>query len=135
MPVAQDWEYGPLSSLTVTSPPGVKDGASFTALTVMVNVWLADVSESSFAVPPLSCRLMVIVALPNAFAAGVKLSTPDEEIVGPEAKSEGLLFDVTLNVSVCPVSSGGPALIAVAHAALYEPESSLTVTFPPPVKD
>ena len=42
MPVAQAELCGPLSSFTVLSGPLVKLGSSFTALTVMVNVWSAD---------------------------------------------------------------------------------------------
>ncbi len=77
----------------------------------------------------------MIVALPNAFATGAKLNTPPAEIDGPLAKSDGLLFETTLNVSVWPDSSAGPALMPVAQFAEYEPESSSTVTSPPPVKD
>ena len=52
---------------TVWSAPLVKLGASFTAVTVIVNVCGALVSTPPFAVPPLSCSVTVIVAVPIAF--------------------------------------------------------------------
>ena len=52
--------------MTVWSGPFVNDGASSTTLTVIVNVWDAEVSAPPFAVPPLSLRLTVIVADPLA---------------------------------------------------------------------
>ena len=44
----------PASSSTVWSAPFVKDGASLTSVTVIVNVCGADVSTPPFAVPPSS---------------------------------------------------------------------------------
>ena len=61
----------PAFSSTVWSAPLVNDGASLTAVTVMVNVCGAEVSLPPFAVPPLSFATSVIVAVPFAFAAGV----------------------------------------------------------------
>src|ERR1700754_2452747 len=99
MPVAHTAEYAPLSSLTVTLPPGVNDGASLTALTVIVNDCGAAVSAPPFAVPPSSESVTVIVELPNALVLNVKLSTPVGEIDGPVAKRDGFELPVTLNVS------------------------------------
>src|SRR5437667_25447 len=82
MAVAHAAEYAPESSLTVTLPPPVNDGASLTAVTVMVKVCGVEVSAPPLAVPPLSERVTVTVAVPFALAAGVKLSTPDGEIEG-----------------------------------------------------
>src|SRR5687767_1954078 len=76
---------------------------------------------------------MVTVAVPFAFAAGVNVSTPLAETLGCALKSALLSLEVK-NVSVWPLSFG-PALMPVAHAAEYAPESSLTVTLPPLVKD
>ena len=49
----------------------VNDGASFTGLTVMLKVQGALVSTPPLAVPPLSCRPTVTVALLLALRAGV----------------------------------------------------------------
>src|SRR5688500_12794004 len=78
-------------------------GPSLTAVTVMVNVCAAEVSTPPFAVPPLSDRVTVTVAVPVALSAGVKESTPVEVIDGCTRKSELLLFD-TLNETVCEPS-------------------------------
>ena len=61
----------PALSFAETSGPFVNDGASFTGVTLMVNVCGADVSLPPFAMPPLSCAVTVTVALPKASAAGV----------------------------------------------------------------
>ena len=63
--------WAPASSSTVWSAPLVKLGASLTAVTVMVKVWVALVSTPPLAVPPLSWMLTVTVAEPLALAAGV----------------------------------------------------------------
>jgi hypothetical protein len=49
----------------------VKLGASFTEATTIWNVCVGLVSTPPLAVPPVSCARSVIVAEPNAFAAGV----------------------------------------------------------------
>ena len=59
------------SSSTVWSAPLVKDGASFTPVTVMVKVCVAEVSIPPLEVPPLSEMDTVTVAEPLALAAGV----------------------------------------------------------------
>ncbi len=64
-------DCAPAFSRTVLSPPLVNDGASFTAVTVIVIVWVALVSEPPLAVPPLSWSLTDTVARPLAFAARV----------------------------------------------------------------
>jgi hypothetical protein len=46
------------------------NGASSTALTVMVNVWTGLALTPPFAVPPLSASCTETVAVPAAFAAG-----------------------------------------------------------------
>src|SRR5205823_4918952 len=61
----------PASSSTVWSAPLVKLGASFTAVTVMVNVWAALVSTPLLAVPPSSWTCTVSVPEPLALAAVV----------------------------------------------------------------
>src|SRR5437867_4695821 len=107
MAVAHGAEYAPESSLTVTLPPPVNDGSSLTAVTVRVNVCGDEVSEPPFAVPPLSDSVTVTVALPNAFAAVVKVSTPLGESAGCTEKS-ALLSLLVLNETLCPLSSAGP---------------------------
>ena len=73
------------------------------------------------------------VALPKAFAAVVKVSTPFGATLGCAAKRALLSFE-TWKVTLWP-DSFGPAEIALAHPAEYAPESSLTATLPPPVND
>ena len=46
-------------------------GASFTGVTLILNVWVALVSEPPFTVVPLSWRLTPMVADPLAFGASV----------------------------------------------------------------
>src|SRR5712664_4686446 len=58
--------FAPESCGTVWSAPLVKLGASFTAVTLMVNVCAALVSTPPFAVPPSSCSCTVTVADPFA---------------------------------------------------------------------
>ena len=113
----------------------MKPGASFTPVTVMVKVCGAEVSAPPPVVPPLSDSVSVMVAVPAAFAAGVKVRVPIDETAGATLKSAGLVFPVTLNVTVCPASSGGPALIAVAQAAtVCAPASSKIDWLAPTVK-
>ena len=59
------------SSSTDWFAPLVKLGTSFTALTVIVNVWVALVSTPPLDVPPLSWIWTLTVVEPFAFAAGV----------------------------------------------------------------
>ena len=63
--------WAPEFSLTSSLAPLVNEGESFTAVTVMSNVWLPLVSEPALAVPPSSERLTVTVVVPLALAAGV----------------------------------------------------------------
>ena len=57
----------------------------------------------------------------------------DDRRAGAEQAAFVLL--VTMKVSVCPASSGGPALIAVAQpATVCSPASSITVWFGAAVK-
>ena len=84
-------------------------------LTLIVKICGAEVSLPPLAVPPLSFSTTVSVAVPLVCAAGVYVSTPVGATAGPAAKSPGLVLFVIWNVSVCPASLGGPALMAVAH--------------------
>ena len=104
----------PLSSATVTSGPLVNDGVSFTAFTVISKVWLGEVSSPPLAVPPLSDRLTVTVALPLALAAGVNVNCPVAPMLGWLA-NRPLLSLETLKLRVCDVS-GSPSLMLVAQA-------------------
>src|SRR5687767_6930809 len=71
-------------------------------------------------------------ATPFALAAGVYVRLPLASIAGGVRNSPGFVSTVTLNVSVWALSSAGPLLMAVAHAALYA-SSSFDVTLPPEV--
>jgi hypothetical protein len=61
----------PESSATDSFAPAVKLGASFTPVTVIEKVCAAETSTPPSAVPPLSCSVSVIVAVPTALTAGV----------------------------------------------------------------
>jgi hypothetical protein len=58
------------SSTLVAELENIAIGASGTLLTVIVKVWLVELSPP-FAVPPLSVAVTVMVAMPKALAAGV----------------------------------------------------------------
>src|SRR5262245_25018140 len=111
----------------VGDPELSNTGASLTALTVIVKVCGALVSWPPLAVPPLSCRRTVTVALPFAFAAGVYVSVPVADTAGNTPNNASLLVE-TRNVSVCPFSSAGPREIFVAQfGTVCAPASSFTV--------
>ena len=69
--------FGPVKASGTPTPVDngpagtVLTGASLTAVTLITKVCGAEVSTPPLAVPPLSCRVNVIVAVPLAFAAGV----------------------------------------------------------------
>ena len=56
----------------------VKEGTSFTGVTLMAKVWLADVAAGA----KLSVIVTVTVAKPLTLAVGVKLKTPVGLIAG-----------------------------------------------------
>src|SRR5579872_985812 len=113
----------------------MKLGASLTAVTLMLKVCGALVSTPPLEVPPLSCSVMVIAAVPFAFAAVVNVTTPVGLIDGPAEKSAGLVLPVTLKCTVWPDSLAGPGLIAVAQGfTVCGPASSSTVISAPLVK-
>ena len=67
---------GPPSKATATGfALKAREGASFTAVTAMVKMFVVRSTPPS-AVPPLSCAMTVTVADPLALAAGVKVSVP-----------------------------------------------------------
>src|SRR6478736_7564255 len=73
----------------------------------------------------------LMVELPFAFAAGVKVSVPLFVNAGATEKRLGFV-DVMVKLVVCALSFDGPGLMLVAHPACeYAPESSATVTFDP----
>src|SRR5690606_8900433 len=111
----QGAEYGPESSPTVTSPPELNVGASFTGVTSMLKVTGADVSSPPVGVPPSSISTMVMLALPLASGAGVKVRLPVAALIaGGTENSAGLLLAVTSNVRLWPASLPGPAETFVA---------------------
>ena len=119
---------GPESSMTMTSAPLLKVGASLTGVTVMRAV------TGGLVAPALSVRATAMVAEPWAFGAGVKVRRPVEPIDGATANRPGLSL-MTAKVDVWAASSAGPGEMAVAHAVrTAAPESSVTVTFAPMAK-
>src|SRR3954471_23869891 len=106
----------------------VKLGASFTPVTVMVNVLVALVSTPPFAVPPLSVRWTLTSADPLALSAGVKVRLPVVSSTEGWTENRAVLSLVAWNVSVCPDSSAGPVDIADARPGSdCAPASSSTV--------
>ena len=96
----------------------MKLGASLTAVTVIVKVCGADVSTPPLAVPPLSCSVSVIVAVPDGVGRGrVGQRAGRRRPPGPALNSAAFVLLVTLKVSVWPASFAGPALMAVAQPA------------------
>jgi hypothetical protein len=72
---------------------------------------------------------------PLALAAEVNVNVPEGLMAGPAEKSAKLVLLVTMNVRICPASSGGPAKMLVAQpTTICAPESSLTVRLAPFVK-
>ncbi len=61
----------PASSSTVWFAPTTKLGASLTAVTLIENVCVAEVSAPPLSVPPSSCNCTLTIAEPFALAAGV----------------------------------------------------------------
>jgi hypothetical protein len=59
------WGIGAGSAMTF------RVGGSFTAVTLMLNVWMADVSTPPLSTPPLSWIETETIAVPLALAAGV----------------------------------------------------------------
>src|SRR5436305_14847647 len=98
----------------------------------MVKVCDAEVSAPPFAVPPLSLRLIVMVADPFASAAGVKVNVPVALIAGATENREARVLLVTWKFKVCVDSSAGPATILVAQLVnVCAPASSSTVGLEP----
>ena len=92
------------------APAGsAKLGASFTGVIVMVRVFVV-LSTPPLAVPPLSWAMTVTVALPLAFAAGVKVSVPPALRVGWLLKSAVLLLFTTRLVMLWLDSLAGPVV-------------------------
>src|SRR5205814_2806445 len=94
-------------SSAVSYASAAATGASFTDVTVIVNVCVADVSEP-LAAPPSSRSTSVTTAVPNASGAEVNPSVPSLLTLGTTAKSAGLVLARTTNVSVWPPSFGAP---------------------------
>src|SRR5687768_5638923 len=83
--------------------------------------------------PPLSCSCTETVATPLAFAAGVNVSVPLDEIAGC-TENRLLLLLLTRNVNVCVLSLAGPGEMPVAQLeTICGPASSPTTTSGPPV--
>src|SRR5262245_37482933 len=121
MSVAHAAAYAPESSSTAMLAPLVKLGGLFVFVTVIVKVTGALASLPPPATPPSSDNEIVTVAAPCIPVAGVKVSTPDGLTAGC-AENRPLLLLLMLKETVWP-DSFGPAVIAVAHAPEYAPES------------
>jgi hypothetical protein len=76
--------------------------------------------------PPASARLTLHLLLPDLCAAGVKLSTPPLLMAGPAANRAAAASSQSI-ARRSSSSSPGPALMAVAQAALKELEPSVTL--------
>ena len=87
-----------------------------TGSTVTVRVRATLVFVPPLAVPPLSMAVMVSVATPLAFGAGVYVSVPLAAMAGWMLKRAALSL-VTLKLTVCEDSFVGPVVIAVAPVA------------------
>ena len=105
----------------------VSVGASFDAISVIINVCAALVATPPLAVPPVSWAITVTVAVPLAFAAGVKVSVPPALMAGWALKRALVVF-VTVKLTVCADSSAGPAeMLAAKPLWVCAPASSATV--------
>ena len=95
---------------------------------MMEKVCAAEVSTPPLVVPPLSCARTDTVTVPQALAAGVKVSVPFAARTGCALKRfEAVLL--VMNVSDCADSLAGPTEMPVAKAAnACAPASSATVT-------
>ena len=78
-------------------------GASFTATTVIVKVFVARFTPP-LSVPPSSCATTVTVATPLALSAGVKARVPLSATLGATLNKPLLLLPVTTFVTLCPAS-------------------------------
>ena len=100
----------------------------------MLKFWMPLVSTPPLAVPPSSLKRSEIFAIPDCSGAGVKVSTPVAETVGPALNNAALSFAVMVKVRPCAVS-GSPSSMAEAQGSIdCAPESSSTVWFGPTVK-
>ena len=110
---------GPLSSVTVRSPPSLKVGASLTGVIVIVAVCAVEVSLPPLLVPPSSTAVTVMVAVPLASAAGVKVRVPAVSIAGSAANSAGW-STVTVKPTFCADSFDGPAVMPLAQPLIVD---------------
>src|SRR4051794_17516514 len=67
--------WNPAASLTLRLPKALSVGASFTALTVTVNVFVTALTPP-LAVPPLSVTTTVMTEVPLLLATGVNCNEP-----------------------------------------------------------
>src|SRR5262245_3276029 len=104
---------GPLFSGTEIGASGLIVGSPLIGAGEIVIV--NDCGPLVSAPPPESWATIVIVAVPDTFAAGVNVSVPAGEIDGGTAKSEPFRMFVTLKLTVWLASFAGPAEIAVAQ--------------------
>jgi hypothetical protein len=104
-------------------------------VTITVNDCGADVLTPPFAVPPLSLKTTVMIALPTWFGAGVNCSVPSALRLGIARNRSGFVFPSIVNCTVWLASFAGPAAIPVAQVALYGPLFGGTMTSGPFVND
>src|SRR5665213_2067544 len=132
---------GPTGPLLTVIPGGgafvgrLNVGGWFTNCTVIVNVCGALVFWPPLAVPPLSTAITVTVATPFELAVGVNVNVPVGLMAGCTA-NRALLLLLTMSVTDCAASSGGPGLMFV-RKPLNElrPLFSNTATFVPSVNE
>ena len=117
------------SSTSVTSLMKSKDGPSFTAFTVTMNVAVAVLTDGATESPP-SVAVTVIVATPFASAAGCIVSVhvvPEPDTTG-SATSAGASLAADRETDCMAPSSSPPPTVAPAMVTVNWPESSSIVT-------
>lgn len=123
------------TSLPISRTPGVVGRLPF-GLTVMVNVRAAEESTPPLAVPPVSRRTTVTVAVPVALASGMNVRAPVAASMVGWAANRAPLVTETANVSPWPASSAGPREMALAHPVnVFGPVPAVTVRFAPGAND
>jgi hypothetical protein len=73
-----------------------------------------------------SASVTLQLASPNALSAGVKVRRPAASTAGPTANNPAAAA-LQLTVKASGSDSPGPEVMLLAQAALYAPESSVTV--------
>jgi hypothetical protein len=123
-------EIGPSSSVTLRLPPSLKVGVSLIGVIVIVVVWAAEVLRPPPSVSPSSAAMTVMVVVPLASGAGVKVKVPVVSMAGSVVNMLGW-STVTVKPTFCADSFQGPREISLAHPLIeIGPLSSASATAP-----